>query len=143
MGEVTRWITGYRQARVDVAGISAVRQRLEPSFYYLSIDPLCEGKALALAQSGIVTVRAERSTAGHAVDRDPTQKRREFEGECLERSRKSCKCLGLETFDIDFGKNRLAMTFDQLVQGDCRSDEPAGPTLATPARRRRRCSDKG
>ena len=30
MGEVTRWITGYPQARVDVAGISAVRQRLEP-----------------------------------------------------------------------------------------------------------------
>jgi hypothetical protein len=62
MGEVTRWITGYPQAHVDVAGISAVRQRLEPSFYCLSIDPLCEGQALAFAQSGIVTVRAERLT---------------------------------------------------------------------------------
>jgi hypothetical protein len=39
-------------------GISTVRQRLEPSFYYLSIEPLCEGQALALAQSRIVTVLA-------------------------------------------------------------------------------------
>src|SRR5262249_741365 len=132
----------YPEARVDVAGIRAVRQRLEPSLYNLSTDPLCEGQVLALAQSGIVTVRAERPTAGHAVDRDLAQNRREFEGECLERPRKSCERLGLETFHIDFGKNRLAMTFDQLVQGDCRSDEPAGPTLATPAGRRRRCSDK-
>ena len=112
MGEVTQWITGYPQARVDVAGISAVRQRLEPSFYCLSIDPLCEGQALAFTQSGIVTVRAERPTAGHAVDRDLAHNRREFEGECLERSRKSGESLGLETFDTDFGKNRLAMTFD-------------------------------
>ena len=112
MGEVTQWITGYPQARVDVAGISAVRQRLEPSFYCLSIDPLCEGQALAFTQSGIVTVRAERPTAGHAVDRDLAHNRREFEGECLERSRKSGERLSLETFDIDFGKNRLAMTFD-------------------------------
>jgi hypothetical protein len=34
------------------------------------------------------------------------------------------------------------MTFDQLVQGDCRGDEAAGPTLATPARRRRRRGEK-
>jgi hypothetical protein len=63
MNEGCAWITGYPQASVDVAGISTVRQRLEPSFYYLSIDylsidPLCEDQALALAQSGIVTVRA-------------------------------------------------------------------------------------
>src|SRR5205807_879559 len=142
MCEVTRLITGSPQARVNVAGISAVGQRLEPSLYCFSIDPLCEGQALGLAQSGIVTVRAKRPTAGHAVDRDSAQDRCEFEGECLERPRKSRERLGLETFDIDLGKNRLAMTFDQLVQGDRRRDESAGPTLATPARRRRRRGDK-
>ena len=72
---------------------------------------------MGLAQSGIVTVRAKRPTAGHAVDRDSAQDRCEFEGECLDRSRKSCERLNLETFDIDFGKNRLAITFDQLVKG--------------------------
>jgi hypothetical protein len=100
-------ITGYAQSSVNVAGISAVWQRLEPSLYCLGIDPLCEGQALGLAQSGIVTVRAERPTAGYAVNRDLAQDRCEFEGECLEGPRKSRERLGLETFDIDFGKNRL------------------------------------
>jgi hypothetical protein len=106
----TRRITGDARAGVYVAGISARWQRLEPSLYCLSIDPLCEGQALGLSQSGIVTVGAERPTAGYAVDRDLAQDRREFEGECLERPRKSGQRLGLETLDIDFGKNRLAMT---------------------------------
>ena len=88
---------------------------------------------MGLAQSGIVTVRAKCPTAGHAVDRDSAQDRCEFEGECLEWPRKPGERLGLETLDIDFGENRLAMTFDQLVKGDCRSAESAGPTLATPA----------
>ena len=131
-----------RQTRVNVAGISAVWQRLYPSLYGLGIGPLCEGQALGLAQSGIVTVRAERLTAGYAINRDSAQDRCEFEGECLEGPRKSRERLGLETFDIDFGKNRLAMTFDQLVQGDCRSDKAPGPTLTPPARRRRRRGDK-
>ncbi len=43
MYEVARRITGYPQASINVAGIRAVRQRLEPSLYCLSIDPLCEG----------------------------------------------------------------------------------------------------
>ena len=86
---------------------------------------------MGLAQSGIVTVRAKRPTTGHAVDRDSAQDRCEFEGECLDRSRKSCERLSLETFDIDFGKNRLAITFDQLVKGDCRSNASAGRRTAT------------
>jgi 2-keto-4-pentenoate hydratase/2-oxohepta-3-ene-1,7-dioic acid hydratase in catechol pathway len=45
------------QAGVNAPGISAVWQRLEPSLYLFSIDPLCEDQALALAQSGIETVR--------------------------------------------------------------------------------------
>jgi hypothetical protein len=91
-------ITGYAQSRVNVAGISAVWQRLEPSLYCLGIDPLCVGQALGLAPSGIVTVRAERPTAGYAVNRDLAQDRCEFEGECLEGPRKSRERLGLETF---------------------------------------------
>ena len=43
MCEVARGLPGYPQASINVAGIRAVRQRLEPSLYYLSIDPLCEG----------------------------------------------------------------------------------------------------
>jgi len=54
----TRLITGYPQAGINVARIGAVRQRLEPSLYCLSIDPLHEGEALGFAESGIVTVRA-------------------------------------------------------------------------------------
>jgi hypothetical protein len=35
-------LAGTPQASINVAGIRAVRQRLEPSLYCLSIDPLCE-----------------------------------------------------------------------------------------------------
>jgi hypothetical protein len=73
-----------RQTRVNVAGISAVWQRLYPSLYGLGIGPLCEGQALGLAQSGIVTVRAERLTAGYAIDRDLAQDSCDFEGESFE-----------------------------------------------------------
>lgn len=43
MCEAARRVNGYPQASINVAGIRAVRQRLEPSLYCLSIDPLCEG----------------------------------------------------------------------------------------------------
>jgi hypothetical protein len=131
-----RWITGSQEARVDVAGISAVPQRLKPSLYCLEINPSWESQALGLPQSGIETVCAEGSTASHAADRDSAQYSCEFEGECLKWPRESCECLGLETFDVDFDKSRLAMTFDELVQGDCRSDKPVGPALTTPSRER-------
>ena len=142
MWEVTRWIFRSPAAHVNIAGIGVVRQRLKPLLYCLGINPLWEDQALGLAQSGIETVRAEDSAAGDAVDCDPAQYSREFEGECLEWPRKSCERLGLETFHVDFDKSRLTMTFDQLVQADCRNDEPAGPALTTPSRRRRRRCNK-
>src|SRR5690348_9006849 len=104
MGEATRRITGYPQARVDVAGVGAARPCRKPSFYHHRTDPLREGEAGALAQTGIVAVRAERSTPRDAVDPDSAQDRCEFEGQCLEGSRKSCEGLGLETVEIDFSK---------------------------------------
>jgi hypothetical protein len=36
-------LAGTPQASINVAGIRAVRQHLEPSLYCISIDPLCEG----------------------------------------------------------------------------------------------------
>jgi hypothetical protein len=108
----------------------------------LGINPLWEGQALGLAQSGIETICAEGAPADQAVECDPAQYGREFEGECLEWPGKSSERLGLEPVDVDFDKSRFAMTFDQLVQDDCRSDEPAGPALTTPSRRRRRRCNK-
>jgi hypothetical protein len=44
---------------------------------------------------------------------------------------------GLKTFDIDFGKARLAIAVDQPVQRDGRNDEPPRPNArrASPALR--------
>ena len=130
------------QSCVNVAGINAVWQSPKPSLHFLGVEPLCEDQVLGLTQRGIETVRAKGLTAGDAVDRDPAQDGCELEGDCFEWLRKSCERLGLETFDIDFDEFRLAIAFDQFVQGDRRSDEPAGPTLTTPAGRRRRRRDK-
>jgi hypothetical protein len=104
MREVSDGLPGSQTAHVDVAGIGAVRQRLKPSLYCLGINPLREGQALGLAKCGIETVRAEGSTAGHAVDCDPAQYSREFEGECFKGPRKSSERLRLETLDVNLQK---------------------------------------
>jgi hypothetical protein len=94
---------------------------------------MCEGQALALAQRRHRTVRAKRPTRRSAIDRGSAQDRCEFKGESVERPRKSHKRPGPKAFHIDFGKNRLAMKFDELVKGDGRDDEATGADRKYPS----------